>query len=85
MVIFMGKKIHSIEEEKFIKAFGDKVRSLREKYNITQSELADRMDMSTQTLSDIENGKSDCQHSTSFLIAKAFGIEIHQLYMFEDE
>lgn len=41
--------------------------------------------MSTQTLSDIENGKSDCQHSTSFLIAKAFGIEIHQLYMFEDE
>ena len=43
MVIFMGKKIHSIEEEKFIKAFGDKVRSLREKYNITQAELADRM------------------------------------------
>lgn len=81
----MGKKLHSLEEKDFMKALGFNIKKLRTKYQITQAELAARMDMSTQTLSDIENGKSDCQQTTSYLIAKSLGVELYELYIFNNE
>ncbi len=81
---YMGKKIHSDEEKLFLKRFGKNVKNIREKLNLTQAELAFRMGMTTQTLSDIENGKTDCQQTTAYLIAKALGIKLNELYLFED-
>ena len=70
----MGKQQHSEEELEFLRDFGLQVKRLRNHFKLTQEELAFRMNMTTQTLSDIENGKSDCQQTTSFLIARALGI-----------
>lgn len=80
----MGKKLHSEEEKLFLKQFGLNVRKLRKKFNIPQAEMAFRMVMTTQTLSDIENGKTNCQQTTAYLMAKALGIEMYKLYIFED-
>ncbi len=80
MVIVMGKQQHSEEELEFLRDFGLQVKRLRNHFKLTQEELAFRMNMTTQTLSDIENGKSDCQQTTSFLIARALGIHMCELY-----
>ncbi|HRF69974.1 MAG: helix-turn-helix transcriptional regulator [Anaeroplasmataceae bacterium] len=78
----MGKQQHSEEELEFLRDFGLQVKRLRNHFKLTQEELAFRMNMTTQTLSDIENGKSDCQQTTSFLISRALGIHMCELYKF---
>ena len=70
----MGKKMHSEDERLFLKKFGSNVKRLRMELNLSQAEVAFRMGMTTQSLSDIENGKTDCQQTTAYLIAKALGI-----------
>ncbi len=79
----MGKKMHSEDERLFLKKFGSNVKRLRMELNLSQAEVAFRMGMTTQSLSDIENGKTDCQQTTAYLIAKALGIEMIKLYLFE--
>jgi Predicted transcriptional regulators len=79
----MGKKMHSEDEKLFLKKFGLNVKRLRMELNLSQAEVAFRMGMTTQSLSDIENGKTDCQQTTAYLIAKALGIEMIKLYLFE--
>ena len=79
----MGKKMHSEDERLFLKKFWSNVKRLRMELNLSQAEVAFRMGMTTQSLSDIENGKTDCQQTTAYLIAKALGIEMIKLYLFE--
>ncbi len=79
----MGKKMHSEDERLFLKKFGSNVKRLRMELNLSQAEVAFRLGMTTQSLSDIENGKTDCQQTTAYLIAKALGIEMIKLYLFE--
>ncbi len=79
----MGKKMHSEDEKLFLKKFGLNVKRLRMELNLSQAEVAFRLGMTTQSLSDIENGKTDCQQTTAYLIAKALGIEMIKLYLFE--
>lgn len=75
--------MHSEDERLFLKKFGSNVKRLRMELNLSQAEVAFRMGMTTQSLSDIENGKTDCQQTTAYLIAKALGIEMIKLYLFE--
>lgn len=75
--------MHSEDEKLFLKKFGLNVKRLRMELNLSQAEVAFRMGMTTQSLSDIENGKTDCQQTTAYLIAKALGIEMIKLYLFE--
>lgn len=75
--------MHSEDERLFLKKFGSNVKRLRMELNLSQAEVAFRLGMTTQSLSDIENGKTDCQQTTAYLIAKALGIEMIKLYLFE--
>lgn len=79
----MGKKYHSFEEEQFLIKLGAHLRLLRERHNLTQSRLSEMIEMSTQTISAIENGSADCQISTLYKIAEAYKINVSELLEFK--
>ena len=64
--------------------FGNHIKKLRVMNHITQDTLAERTDLSTRNISDLENGKINTSYSTIYLIAKAFGITMSELLNFEE-
>ncbi len=63
--------------------FGRHVRSLREQHHLTQEELADRANISTKYLQNLEGKKpKTASIITLEKLAKAFGITIAQLLKF---
>lgn len=61
-------------EEKLVlcKAMASNLSTLREKAKLTQDELADRLGLSRQTISAIENEKRDMQWSTFSVLIMFF-------------
>ena len=80
----MDKKILYEETLASRIAFGDRIRNLRYLNNLTQDELAEKTDLSCRNLSDLENGKINTSYATIYLLAKAFGITISELFDFEE-
>jgi putative transcriptional regulator len=62
----------------------NRVRELRTERGWSQSEFGERLGVSRQTINAIENQRYDPSLPLAFLIAKAFGLPIEQLF-FEDE
>jgi putative transcriptional regulator len=61
----------------------NRVRELRTEHGWSQTELGERLGVSRQTVNAIENERYDPSLPLAFLIAKAFGLTIEQLF-FED-
>ena len=61
----------------------NRVRELRTERGWSQTELGERLGVSRQTINAIENERYDPSLPLAFLIAKAFGLPIEQLF-FED-
>lgn len=61
---------------------GDKIRSLRKRKNITQTELADILSVTAQTVSKWENHISDPDISLLPVIARYFGITMDELFQY---
>jgi putative transcriptional regulator len=61
----------------------NRVRELRTEHGWSQTELGERLGVSRQTINAIENERYDPSLPLAFLIAKAFGLPIEQLF-FED-
>ncbi len=57
----------------------DNIRAMREKQNLTQEEMADKLHMSTSGYAKIEQGKTKLFHEKLEHIAEVFGISIYQL------
>lgn len=60
-----------------------RVRELREKRAWSQAELAERLDVSRQTVNAIETEKYDPSLPLAFKIARLFGLRIETI--FEDQ
>ena len=60
------------------------VRELRERHGWSQGELAERLDVSRQTVNAIETGKYDPSLPLAFRIARLFGKRIEQVFIDED-
>lgn len=58
----------------------NRVRELRTEKGWTQSELADRLDVSRQTIHAIENGIYDPSLPLAFSIAKLFRKSIEEIF-----
>ena len=56
---------------------------LRAEYKWSQAELADRLDVSRQTINAIENGKYDPSLPLAFQIAILFNTHIEDIFVFE--
>lgn len=59
------------------------LRELRAEREWTQADLADRVDVSRQTINAIEKGKFDPSLPVAFRIAKVFGRTIEQVFLDE--
>ena len=56
------------------------VRALREAKGWSQGDLAERLDVSRQTVNAIETGKYDPSLPLAFAIARLFGLAIEQVF-----
>jgi putative transcriptional regulator len=61
----------------------NKLKDLRAERGWSQAALAERLDVSRQTVISIENGKYDPSLPLAFKIARVFGLPIEQI--FDDE
>lgn len=52
---------------------------------VTQSELADAVNVSRQTIISLENGRYNASLVLAHKIAKYFGVTIEELFLFDEE
>lgn len=61
------------------------VETLRKELKITQIELAEKLNVTRQTISSIETGRYDPSITLAFKIANFFGKPIEEIFFMEDE
>ncbi|MFC6591505.1 helix-turn-helix transcriptional regulator [Deinococcus lacus] len=62
----------------------NRIRVLRAEHGLTQAELADRLDVSRQTVNALETGKYDPSLPLAFKLARLFGLRIEDIFQDED-
>ncbi len=71
---------NSEEAKKNLKTFGSRIQELRKKNNLTQSELAERIGLSTNFIGMVERGERNTSVDKIFKLAKAFNISLAQFF-----
>ena len=61
----------------------NRIKVLRAEHNLTQADLADKLDVSRQTINALETGKYDPSLPLAFKLARLFGLRIEDI--FQDE
>jgi len=62
-----------------------KIKELREKRNLTQEALAEKVDVTRQTILFLEKGKYNPSLRLAYRIAKVLKASIEETFSFEDE
>ena len=62
----------------------NRLEELRKKTGITQEELADKLEVSRQTINSLESGRYNPSIQLAFRLAKFFGITIEELFIYEE-
>ena len=62
-----------------------RIRELREKHGLTQETLADRVDVTRQTILFLEKGKYNPSLRLACKIARVFNLKVDDVFSFEDE
>ena len=62
-----------------------KIKELREKRNLTQEALAEKVDVTRQTILFLEKGKYNPSLRLAYKIAKVLNSKIEEVFSFEDE
>lgn len=63
----------------------NKIQELRKINKITQSELADAVDVTRQTIISLENGKYNASLILAHKIAQYFNLTIEEIFLFDQE
>ncbi len=63
----------------------NKLEQLRTLAGLTQQELADRVDVSRQTIISLENGRYNPSILLAFRLARLFQQPIESIFIYEDE
>lgn len=63
----------------------NKIQELRKIHKITQSELADAVDVTRQTIISLENGKYNASLILAHKIAQYFKLSIEEIFIFDEE
>lgn len=71
---------NSEETKKNLKTFGLRIQELRKKNNLTQSELAEKIGLSTNFIGMVERGERNTSIDKIFKLAKAFNISLAQFF-----
>jgi putative transcriptional regulator len=59
----------------------NRIRVLRAEKGWSQAELADRVDVSRNSINAVENGKFDPSLPLAFRIADAFGLPVEEVFL----
>jgi putative transcriptional regulator len=59
----------------------NRIRVLRAERGWSQAELADRVDVSRNSINAVENGKFDPSLPLAFRIADAFGLTVEEVFL----
>lgn len=63
--------------------FGHRLQEIRKSLGLTQESVAEKIDMDTPNLSNIENGKRFMSPENIEKIANALGVEVKELFDYE--
>lgn len=63
----------------------NKLEELRKKVGITQEELADKLEVSRQTINSLECGRYNPSIQLAFRLAKFFNVTIEELFSFGED
>jgi putative transcriptional regulator len=63
----------------------NKLEQLRTQAGLTQQELADRVDVSRQTIISLENGRYNPSILLAFRLSKLFGQSIESIFIYKEE
>lgn len=61
------------------------IKQLRDQFNITQQDLAERVNVSRQTIISLESGKYNPSILLAYKIAKVFDLPIEEVFIFEED
>ena len=80
----MKSKLNEKIQEQFLTEFGENVRNIRKNLNITQTDLALRINGDETKISRIERGKYNFGITTILILAKALNVEVKELLNLEN-
>lgn len=63
----------------------NRLEELRKLNGVTQEELADKLEVSRQTIGSLENGKYNPSITLAFKIARFFGLSIEEIFIYEED
>ncbi|MGB1211179.1 MAG: helix-turn-helix domain-containing protein [Lacinutrix venerupis] len=72
----------NLSEEAYINLFGENLRKIRKKYNLSQEQLANDANIPINQIGRIERGEISTTISTLFFIASALNLSIKDLFDF---
>lgn len=72
-------------EKEFLKALGDRIKTIRKERGMKQPELAELCEMSGASICDIERGNRPCSLTTIMKIEKALGVRLIAIASDEDK
>ncbi|WP_163969344.1 helix-turn-helix transcriptional regulator [Oceanobacillus halotolerans] len=61
------------------------IKSMRSKHSFTQDELAERLDVSRQTIISLEKGRYNPSITLAFKLARVFNCKIEEIFIYEEE
>ena len=63
----------------------NRIKDLRKEKNVTQEDLAFAVGVTRQTIISLENGKYNASLQLAFKIARYFGTNIENIFIYEEE
>jgi putative transcriptional regulator len=63
----------------------NKIKEFREELGFTQQHLAEKVNVSRQTIISLENGKYNPSIFLAYKIAKVFNMSIEEIFIFEED
>lgn len=63
----------------------NRIQEMRKIYKVTQSELADAVDVTRQTIISLESGKYNASLILAHKIAQYFNVSIEEMFIFDKE
>ncbi|MDR1117092.1 MAG: helix-turn-helix transcriptional regulator [Oscillospiraceae bacterium] len=63
----------------------NRLEELRKQRGIKQEELADRLEVSRQTIGSLENGRYNPSITLAIKIARFFGMSVEEIFIYEED
>lgn len=63
----------------------NRIKEFREKYNLTQQDLAKKVGVSRQTIISLENGRYNPSINLAYKVSKTFNRIIEDVFVFDEE